>query len=965
MAPKVQVSISAKDIASKDIKKVSSSLINLRSNTNLSNIFMKNLSSSMNNLKNNSLNLVKSVGKFGVAGALAGLGVVIGGLTKSIKEGASIEMYSKQFEVLTGNVTLAQTTISNLRNFAAKTPLSFSDLTDVSVQLMGAGVKSDELMNKLKMLGDVSMGNSDKLQSMANAYSKVKSTGKASLEYLNIFMERGVPIVQEMAKNYNTTTKEMFNLISAGKIGLPEVEQALKSLTTEGGLFNNMMGKTSETLTGKISTFKDNITASFADFGNKILPDVKLALDSITTSFNNLLTNKEFNNFISKAVKFSSWLFQQLAALPLYFTFIKNVFKIVIDEAIIEFNQLKETLKDIPVINFFIEVIGDTYKALKKGFKTGDWSQLLEVSPDIITAGLGIGLTIIGAKTAVSLLKPLLYNALLSSGFSAPGVGMTAFAGLAIGIKLYNSAKEGDYKKLIADLVAGLIAGFATFGITGNITAGVFVASIAINFELGDKSLKLFDWIGDKLSDFNKGKTQIVIEDASQNLSKFDYYKDKKTISNLNNNPSYDYQNLNNDVFANKRAAEALAKQYLNTTTLGEDLLKGLEIGLKDTSAIERLVEKDCYTIVNQFKKTFDINSPSKKTIYMGKMLNQGLVVGLSDFSNVKKQMTNVGEGSIEAINKAFGIHSPSTEMKWTGQMILEGLLEGIGDGKLKEKIQNEFELLMNGLSDLGKVDVDATINSLVNSNSTDTNSTKNPKKVSVFDKLKLGAIGFLNNTSLKSLVSFKENLDSSGKALGTYTALLNYGNIIFDGIMSILGPSIDQILKPVFGVLNTIGQFLGKLLLPIFEMLGSVVDKLAQGFVWFYNNVIVFIGNGIIKVMNFLANGVIGIVNSIISAINLIPFVEIKKIAYKSLDSGTLSNIDLDSINQAGSQYTGVSGTGSSSSTSQQSYNINIYQTIEGNVIGDGGLSSLGEFLTQALEAYVGSGGKITFLKA
>ena len=962
MAPKVQVTISAKDVASKEIKKVSSSLKNLKTNTSISNIFMKNLSSTMNNINKNSLKLVKNVGKFGAAGAIAGLGVVIGGLTKSIKEGSSIEMYSKQFEVLTGNVTLAQATISNLRNFAAKTPLSFSDLTDVSVQLMGAGVKSDELMNKLKMLGDVSMGNSDKLQSMANAYSKVKSTGKASLEYLNIFMERGVPIVQEMAKNYNITTKEMFKMISAGKVGLPEVEGALKSLTSEGGLFNNMMEKTSETLTGKISTFKDNITAAFADFGNKILPDVKVALDSISTSFTNLLINKEFNNFVSKAVKFSSWLFQQLAALPLYFNFIKNVFKIVIDEAIMEFNQLKETLKKVPVINFFIEVIGDTFDALKKGFKNGDWSDLLGVSSDIITAGLGIGLTIVGTKTAVSLMKPILYDALLKSGFTGASAGVTAFAGLAIGLKLISDVKEGNYKQLAANLVTAIFAGFIAQSFIPIPGAGVVTASLVFNLEIGTKIGDFVKNIRNKIQDAFGGDVSSIIIDSGLDLSKEEKDNDRLTAYNFKNSDKYNYLDIKNNPILTR---EQLAKKYLEATNIGKYMLDGLEIGLDDDIAIQKLVEKNAMTIINTVENVLGIASPSKKMKWVGQMVNQGLVVGLSDFSNVEKQMNNVGVGSLAAINKALGVHSPSSETKWTGQMLLEGLLQGIGDGQLKEKIQTEFKTLMDGLSNLGKVDVDATVNSIVNTESSDDDSNTKNSKPSIFNKMKSGAAGFLNKTSLNSLVSFKENLDSSGKALGTYTALLNYGNIIFDGIMSILGPSIDQVLKPVFGILNVAGQFLGKLLLPVFEMLGTVTEKLAEGFVWLYNKVLRPVGNGIITAMNFLANGIIGIVNGVISAINLIPFVNIEKLAYRTLDSGYLSNISLDSVNQAGSQYTGASGTSSSSSTSQQSYNINIYQTIEGNVIGEGGLSSLGAFLTQALEAYVGAGGKITFIKA
>ena len=82
------------------------------------------------------------------------------------------------------------------------------------------------------------------------------------------FAGRGVPIYEELAKVLGVSVSEVNKYISAGKVGFPEVEQAFKNMTSEGGKFYNLMQEQSKTITGQISNLKDNFDMMLNDIGS-------------------------------------------------------------------------------------------------------------------------------------------------------------------------------------------------------------------------------------------------------------------------------------------------------------------------------------------------------------------------------------------------------------------------------------------------------------------------------------------------------------------------------------------------------------------------------------------------------------------------------------------------------------------------------------------------------------------------
>lgn len=226
------------------------------------------------------------------------------------------------------------------------------------------------------------------------------------------------------------------------------------------------------------------------------------------------------------------------------------------------------------------------------------------------------------------------------------------------------------------------------------------------------------------------------------------------------------------------------------------------------------------------------------------------------------------------------------------------------------------------------------------------------------------GNIGIGLIDAFEHLGDFITQLGNAVKSFESVKAILDPVSVILQGAMDALQPLVDSILQPLLGGLRIIGGMLGSILAPVLEALIPIIQKVGELFVWLYNNILVPIGNALITVFNVLANAVTGVANLVIDIINLFGG-KLSKLEYRSLDQGYLGKIDYNALVAAGSSYTGGSSSSTGSSTSAQSYNISIYQTVQGNVIGDGGMAELGKFCADAIGAYLGSGGSVAFLEA
>lgn len=205
-----------------------------------------------------------------------------------IESGAALETTIASFEVLLQSYEKAQVLTDELIEMAARTPLVTSDLTEGAKRLLAVGVELEDVNSTLEMLGDLAMGDSIKLNRLINAFGKIQTAGRGTLEYLNYFTEAGVPVIEALADTLGVTTEEFFKLSRAGKVTSEQVNAALRSLTAEGGKFYGMMEKQSKTYSGLMSTLKDNLQIIGREIGTEAFEQLKDYITEIIDSLEEL-----------------------------------------------------------------------------------------------------------------------------------------------------------------------------------------------------------------------------------------------------------------------------------------------------------------------------------------------------------------------------------------------------------------------------------------------------------------------------------------------------------------------------------------------------------------------------------------------------------------------------------------------------------------------------------------------------
>ncbi len=245
----------------------------------------------------NGINKLGSIAKTGLKTLAAGVGAVTGamgaGIVAGMKYNADMQNYMANFETMLGSAEAATDHVNQLKEFAAKTPFEMSDLANASKTLLAFGTDADSVMPIMQQLGDISLGNKDKFNSLALVYGQVSSQGKLMGQDLLQMINAGFNPLQEISKHTGESMADLKDKMSKGQIGVEELNQALQWATEEGGQFSGGMEKASETMDGLISTLKDNAMSLLGEvvqpisdeMTNTLLPAAIDAMDQLSAAF--------------------------------------------------------------------------------------------------------------------------------------------------------------------------------------------------------------------------------------------------------------------------------------------------------------------------------------------------------------------------------------------------------------------------------------------------------------------------------------------------------------------------------------------------------------------------------------------------------------------------------------------------------------------------------------------------------
>lgn len=199
-----------------------------------------------------------------------------------IGSNAEMEQYTTSLEVMLGSASKASAMIEKMREFAAKTPLTLENVISGGLLLMSYGVDESNLIDTMTKLGDLASGNAEKMDRITLAYGQMLAKGKVTGEELRQMAEAGVPLQTALAESIGVTGEEFSKMVSAGKVGIDDLNKAITGLTTGNGKFAGMMEKQSQTMQGMLSTLQDNVSEFFRKMGEGAFGEVKFALQDVS-----------------------------------------------------------------------------------------------------------------------------------------------------------------------------------------------------------------------------------------------------------------------------------------------------------------------------------------------------------------------------------------------------------------------------------------------------------------------------------------------------------------------------------------------------------------------------------------------------------------------------------------------------------------------------------------------------------
>ena len=220
----------------------SSSLNQIAASVGMTNTRVEGLNNTFRNTERASSSFSSTMGTgfkslIGLVGALGiSLGVV-GSIGAVFNMGVQMEQTNTKFEVLLGSAEKAKNMLGELNAYADATPYSNEGIIKGSETMLGFGIAHEKVMGNMKMLGDVAMGNEERLSSLSLSFSQVMATGRLMGQDLNQMIGQGFNPLQVISERAGISMGKLKEKMEAGAISAEMVEEAFRLTTSEGGRY--------------------------------------------------------------------------------------------------------------------------------------------------------------------------------------------------------------------------------------------------------------------------------------------------------------------------------------------------------------------------------------------------------------------------------------------------------------------------------------------------------------------------------------------------------------------------------------------------------------------------------------------------------------------------------------------------------------------------------------------------------
>lgn len=238
-------------------------------------------------------NGLATAAKIGTAAVTAASTAIVALGKIGLDYNSQMEQYTTNFTTMLGSQEAAVQKVEELKKFAASTPLSMDDLAKGTQTLLAFGVESENSTGILRQLGDIALGDADKMQRLSTAFGKATAAGKVTGDTVQQMIDAGWNPLIQISQSAGETMEETQKRMSAGAVSVEELQSAMEAVTSGTGQFAGGMESASHTTQGLISTLKDNARALVGEVFmpisdgllGEVLPGAIEAISSLTTAF--------------------------------------------------------------------------------------------------------------------------------------------------------------------------------------------------------------------------------------------------------------------------------------------------------------------------------------------------------------------------------------------------------------------------------------------------------------------------------------------------------------------------------------------------------------------------------------------------------------------------------------------------------------------------------------------------------
>jgi tape measure domain-containing protein len=196
--------------------------------------------------------------------------------------GIAAEKTAVSFEVLLGSQQKASKMISEIKAYGDVTPYESPALLDNAKMMLSFGIAQQKILPDMKMMGDIAMGDAEKMKSLTLAFSQISSAGKMQGQDLLQLVNVGFNPLNELSKMTGKSMATLRKEMESGKISAEMVEKAFQHATGPMGMFYKMSEKMALTVGGRLSTLIDLFKKTMLQLYDVIAPFLIPAVTTLT-----------------------------------------------------------------------------------------------------------------------------------------------------------------------------------------------------------------------------------------------------------------------------------------------------------------------------------------------------------------------------------------------------------------------------------------------------------------------------------------------------------------------------------------------------------------------------------------------------------------------------------------------------------------------------------------------------------